>query len=62
MNRKTNTQTVRNVYTGSSNLHKLAVIQLQEKLNDHNVVYDKTDKKTVLIDLCIQHDFQGKLR
>ena len=58
--RKTNKQAVRNVYTGSSDLHKLTVIQLRKKLNDHNVVYDKSDKKAVLIDLCIKNDLLSR--
>lgn len=54
--RRTNKQTARNIYTGNSDLHKMTVMQLRKKLNDQNVVFDKSDKKAVLVDLCIQND------
>ena len=48
------------LYTGRSELHKLTVVQLHKKLNDHNVVYDISHKKANLIDLCIKYDLHSR--
>ena len=42
-------------HTGNADLHKLMVVQLREKLNDHNILLEKSDKKAKLVELCIHH-------
>ena len=48
------TRTVNNMDT-SSDLHKLSMVELKAKLNQNNISYQKSDRKSKLIDLCVKN-------
>ena len=35
--------------------HKLTVVQLRAKLNEHNILHEKSDKKSQLIEECVKN-------
>ena len=55
VSRKSKRQQSSASHTGNDDLHKLTVVQLRKKLNDHNILTEKSDKKAKLVELCIQH-------
>ena len=39
----------------ASDLHKMTIVQLRAKLNEHNILHQKSDKKSKLIELVISN-------
>ena len=38
-----------------SDFHKLTVVQLGAKLNEHNILHEKSDKRSHLIEVCVRN-------